>query len=108
MDRSTLRLLGLGLVVAIVIAVGASQFASDDPDGLEYVAEQEGFADTADDHDLAGTPLASYGEDLTGNSSLNTAIAGLVGVLVTLALGYGVFWLTRRMGDDHDSPRSEA
>jgi hypothetical protein len=93
-----------GLVAAILIAVGASQFASSQPDGLEFVAEQEGFSDTVEDHDLADSALAEYGENLTDSSTLNTAIAGLVGVVVTLGVGYGVFWLVRKRDDDSPNP----
>lgn len=103
---SSRNLFLIGLAVAILVAVGVSQLASDQPDGLEFVAEQEGFLDTAEDHDLADTPLADYGEGLTGNDALNTAIAGLAGVLVTLGLGYGVFWLARRRDPDTAAPGS--
>ena len=99
-DSANRRIYLVGLVAAIAIAVVAAQFASSEPDGLEFVAEQEGFADTAEDHALGDSPLADYGEDLTGSSWVNTAIAGLLGVLVTLALGYGVFWLARRTNRD--------
>lgn len=97
MDQKTGKHFVVGSIVIVVLAVVVSQFASDEPDGLEYVAEREGFADTAGEHVLGDAPLAEYGEDLTGNRVLDTAIAGIVGVLVTLGLGYGVFWLARRV-----------
>ncbi len=96
MDRTTRRLFLIGLLAAVFVAVVLSQFGSDEPDGLEYVAEQEGLVDTAEDHTLSDAPLAEYGEGLTGKSALDTAIAGFIGVLATLALGYGVFWIARR------------
>ncbi len=96
MERRNRIFYGAALLAAVGFAVGVSQFASDAPDGLEYVAEQEGFLDTAEDHTLGDAPLAGYGEGLSDNSALNTAVAGLLGVLVTLALGYGIFWLVRR------------
>jgi ABC-type Fe3+ transport system permease subunit len=104
MDRRSRIFYGVAFLVVIVFAVVVSQFASDNPDGLEYVAEQQGFSDSAQDHTLGDTPLADYGEGLTGNSALNTAIAGGAGVLVTLALGYGIFWLARRRTPDHSKP----
>ena len=94
--KDTRRIFVLGLIAALLVAVVVAQFASSSPDGLEYVAEQEGFAETAADHDLADSPLADYGENLSDDSGLNTAVAGLVGTLLTLALGYGVFWVARR------------
>ncbi|MDJ0497180.1 MAG: PDGLE domain-containing protein [Acidimicrobiia bacterium] len=90
------RIFVVGLVAALLVAVVVAQFASSDPDGLEYVAEQEGFLETAEDHALAGAPLADYGENVSDNSWLNTALAGTVGVLLTLAIGYGFFWVARR------------
>lgn len=94
------RKLFLGLLgAALVFGVVVSQFASDNPDGLEYVAQQEGFSDTAEDHTLADAPLADYGENLSDNRRLNTAVAGLLGVVVTLGVGYGLFWLVRRRDD---------
>lgn len=96
MDASVRRFLLAGLVITALIAVVASQFASGDPDGLEYVAEQEGFAGSARDHDLAGSALADYGDGLTGNTVVDTALAGLVGVAVTLGLGWLVLRVARR------------
>jgi hypothetical protein len=103
-DPGTRRLFVVGLIVAIGVAVIAAQFASSEPDGLEYVAEQEGFAETAEDHTLADTPLADYGENLTESSWVNTAVAGLLGVLLTLALGYALFWLARRTNRNDPTP----
>ncbi len=90
------RIFLIGLLVSIVVAVVVAQFASPNPDGLEFVAEEQGFAETATDHRLADSPLADYGENLTDNAWLNTAVAGFIGTLATLAVGYGLFWLARR------------
>jgi hypothetical protein len=100
MDRRTRRFFAVGLLVTLIVAVAISQVASSDPDGLEYVAEQEGFADAARDHDLGDTALADYGEGLTGNRVADTALAGLIGVLATLGVGWVVFRLIRRRDED--------
>lgn len=92
-----------GLSIALILAVVVAQFASSSPDGLEYVAQQEGFAESAEEHDLSTAPLANYGEDLTESSWVNNAVAGVAGILVTLALGYGLFWLARRTNRDRPS-----
>ena len=81
MDRRTWTFIVVGLLVALVFAVGVSQLASPDPDGLEYVAEQEGFLETAEDHALGDAPLADYGANLGGTDRVNTAVAGAVGVV---------------------------
>lgn len=96
MDVSLRRFLTIGLIVTALVAVVVSQFASNDPDGLEYVADREGFAEAARDHDLAGSVLADYGDGLTGNSIADTAIAGIVGVAITLGAGWGLLHLVRR------------
>jgi len=94
-DRSFRRFLVVGFLAAMLVAVVVSQFASSDPDGLEYVAEDEGFIDQAREHDLADTALADYGDGFTGNSALDTTVAGLVGVTVTAVVGWGLFRLVR-------------
>ncbi len=83
------------LVVTVVVATAVAQLASDQPDGLEYVAEQEGFTDSAQDHALAEAPLAGYGENLDGDGAAGRALSGFIGVVVTLAVGAGLFWLMR-------------
>lgn len=94
-------LLIVGLAVTFAVAVGVSQFAVSDPDGLEYVLEEHGLDETERDHALADFALAEYGENLSDNDLLNTAIAGIVGVLVTLALGFGILRpLARRSAGD--------
>ena len=81
----------LGLLVTLLVAVVFSQFASSQPDGLEYVAAEQGFLDTEEEHALADTPLAEYGRDSRGKLMLS----GLVGVIATLGLGYLVFSLVK-------------
>lgn len=95
--RPSMRVvLAAGMLVTVLLAVGLSQFASSNPDGLEFVAEQEGFAGTAQDSQLSGSPLADYGAGLTGTNTVDTAIAGLVGVVVILLVGYVLVRLLRR------------
>lgn len=96
----------VGLGITVFVAVVASQFASDQPDGLEYVADQQGFADQAEDHDLADAPLADYGENLEADDRVATSIAGFVGVAAALLVGLGLFWLIRapKPGSKDPSP----
>jgi len=99
-EQSNRRLFVVGVMVAIGLAVGVSQFASSEADGLEYVAQQEGFAETAQDHAVSGSPFAGYGEGVSDSGWVNTAVAGLLGTLLTLGLGSGVFWIARRTRGD--------
>ena len=71
------RIFAMGLIAALLVAVVVAQFASSEPDGLEFVAEREGFGEAAADHDLSEAPLADYGEDLTSSSWLNTILGFL-------------------------------
>lgn len=82
------------LLVALVTAGLISQVSSSQPDGLEYVAEQEGFASAEEQHDLAESPLADYGSGLGAGTA--RGLAGIAGVLLTLAAGYAVFLLARK------------
>lgn len=79
-----------GVLVAAFFAVVVSQFAFDDPDGLERVAKDHGFLHTARDHFISGSPFADYATDGVANQQLSLAIAGIAGVLVTLLVVYGL------------------
>ena len=98
-----------GLLVAVLLAGVVSSFASSSPDGLDATA-REGCTFNADDeitggtcmlqqerdHQLGGSPLADYGIRGIGNEQLSTGLSGIVGVVLTFAIGGGLFWLVRR------------
>lgn len=81
-------LIGGGLV-ALALAGIVSFFASSNPDGLEYVAEGEGFLDTAQDHAFGGFGLADYGEV----GGIPVGVAGILGVAVVIVIGVVLFRL---------------
>ena len=90
-----------GLLVALVFAGVVSQFAFDDPDGLESVAEETGFVDSGTDHALSGSPFADYATAGLDNEAVSLAVAGIVGTIVTLAVAAGIFLAVReRRGRD--------
>jgi len=91
MSRNT-KLALIAIAVIAVVGVGLSQLASSDPDGLEYVAESEGFDATATDHALENAPLADYG----GDDRALTVVAAIVGIAATLGVAYGLFVLVAR------------
>jgi cobalt/nickel transport system permease protein len=81
-----------GAVAALVLAGIVSFVADDNPDGLEYVAGQQGFLATARDHLFGGLALADYG----AVGGIPVGVAGVLGVLVTIAVGWALFrWATR-------------
>lgn len=83
------------LAVALLVAGGLSLLASSSPDGLEKVADDTGFADTAVDGATAGSPLADYQAGFV-DGPFGQTLAGVIGVLITLALFYGLVRLLRR------------
>ena len=95
MDRRTWAFLGIGLVVTLVVAVFVSGFASDQPDGLERVAIDQGFEDQADDHALEGSPLADYSVEGIENEGLSNGVSGVIGVAITLAVTVALLYGTR-------------
>lgn len=93
---STRRFFVVALVVSLLVAGVASYYASAHPDGLEYVAEQTGFIDAAEDSATADSPLADYQTSGVDDARLSGGLAGVIGVVVMLALSTGLFWLIRR------------
>lgn len=89
---------GLGLAVALVLAFFVSPFASSQPDGLEKVAGDKGFLAAADDSAVAGSPLADYSTEGIDDERLSTGVAGIIGVTVTFAVGFGLFVVMKQLG----------
>jgi len=82
----------IGLVVCLLVAV-LSPLASSSPDGLERVAEDEGFLGLAQD-----TPfqlIADYAFPGIENEAVATILAGLIGTLILFGVVYGVAWLVK-------------
>ena len=98
MDRRLWIFLGIGLLVALLIAGVVSGFASSDPDGLERVSIDEGFDEAAADHALADSPLADYAVEGVEDGRLSTGLAGIIGVAITLALSVALFGGIRLYG----------
>ena len=97
MSRVRTRWVALGVgVVALLLAGVVSFYASGAPDGLERVAHDQGFADTAEDHRTADGPLADYSAKDVDDARLSGAIAGVVGVVVVLVLAGGLAYVVRR------------
>lgn len=98
-------------LVALVVAGVFSYFADSDPDGLdsatlkgcEVVETDAGeeltgdcIAKNAKDHDLADGPLADYA---VGGDDRFTGVAGVLGVVGTLVVAGGLFWVLRKRPD---------
>lgn len=95
---STRTLVVVGGLVCLLIAGVLSFFASGHPDGLEYVAQSAGFADSAEDSATAGSPFADYTTSGVSNGPLSGGLAGVVGVVVVALVMGGLVALLRRAG----------
>lgn len=97
MNRKALwSLIFVGLMVSLIIAGFVSLYADPNPDGLEKVAEDTGFIDTATDSANAGLPTADYGIAGVEDERLSVGLAGVIGVVVIAVLAFGLFyWLGR-------------
>ncbi|MEG3627216.1 energy-coupling factor ABC transporter permease [Streptomyces poriticola] len=103
---SSRRFWAAGLLTSLVLAGFVSFYASADPDGLEKVAEDKGFAESAEEHHTADSPLADYGVRDVDDARLSGGLAGVIGVGVTVAGGTAVFWAVRRRRTADSSPAS--
>ncbi len=81
-----------GLGIALFLAV-LSPLASSNPDGLEWVAEQNGFLSAAQ------APLYSIIPDYVlpgiSNEALATILAGIIGTLLVFGVAFGVAYLRK-------------
>lgn len=80
-----------GLFVSLLLAGVLSFYASSNPDGLEKVAEEIGFIETAKDPATAGSALADYGVAGVENERASVGIAGVIGVAATGVVATGLF-----------------
>jgi cobalt/nickel transport protein len=85
-----------GLVVALLIAGVGSYYASGHADGLEYVAEQVGFLDRAEESPAVDGPFAGYSAKGVEDARLGGGLAGVVGSLLVLVVAFGLFRAIRR------------
>jgi cobalt/nickel transport protein len=91
------RWIWIGLATALAVGGLLSLAASPAPDGLERVAEDQGFLSKAAVKPLLAAPLADYLFPGIASPKLATALAGFLGTLILFALGYGVGWAARRL-----------
>ena len=91
----------IGLGVALLLAT-ISPLASSAPDGLEKIAEQQGFSSSA-----KASPFqvaADYLFPGIENETLATMAAGWLGVLTLFGVFYGVSWIIARKRRTTPSP----
>ncbi len=100
-----------GLGIAVVIAVFLSPFASSDPDGLERVSQDLQFDHQAiEEAPAQKLPFYKVFEEyaLRGvPERIATPLAGLVGILATFGLAWGIGKLVVRHSAVSHSPDRE-
>lgn len=74
------------LILALLLAILAP--ASSSPDGLERVAKDKGFIDTA--LGPAVEIIPDYVVPGVTNEALATILAGIIGTFILFGIGYGV------------------
>ncbi|ADL07357.1 PDGLE domain-containing protein [Thermosediminibacter oceani] len=84
----------ISVILLIALAIGAflSPLASPDPDGLERVAEDQGFIHLAEGKEVIAGLMPDYIFPGIGNEALATALAGVTGTIFT----FGVMFLLSR------------
>ena len=90
----------VGLVIALGLAV-LSPLASTHPDGLEWVAEQQGFIG------LAQSPLYEIIPDYAfpgiSNEAVATIVAGLLGTALVFVVALGIAYSRRKRSSPAES-----
>jgi len=100
--RYYLGLLVVGIGIALLITL-FSPLASSEPDGLEKVAENEGFI--AEAEDAPYEVIADYVLPWVDNEDLGTILGGIIGVLVVAAIALtAAFVLWRVRGAQRSTP----
>jgi cobalt/nickel transport protein len=85
-----------GFIASLFLAGVVSFYASSHPDGLEKVAVDIGFIETAKENTNSDVILSDYGFKGIDNPRLSTGAAGVIGVIATGAISTGFFLLIRR------------
>ena len=87
------RWIAVGLLIALALAF-VSPLADANPDGLERVAEDQGFIDEAKEPPY--TILPDYTVPFIESEVVTTIAAGIIGVLVVGGIGFGIARASRR------------
>jgi hypothetical protein len=87
----------LALALAVGLAVAVSPYASGSPDGLESVAEQQGFLERGTLHSLQDdSPIPDYVFPGIQNARVATGLAGFAGTLLVFGIAFALGALVRR------------
>jgi hypothetical protein len=96
MSKGVWSVVFVGLMISLIVAGVVSYYADPNPDGLEWVAEEQGFADDAVESANAEIFASDYGIAGVEDERLSVGLAGVLGVIVMVVVGFGLFWLLGR------------
>jgi cobalt/nickel transport system permease protein/cobalt/nickel transport protein len=86
----------VGVLVCLFLAGVVSYYASSHPDGLAFVAQEKGFAGSAEPHASDGSPFAGYATRGIDNARVSGGVAGIVGGALVFVIAGGLFLALRR------------
>ena len=99
MDKKDTTLIVVAIVICVIICVLSPYIASGDPDGLEKSAEDAGLAEDFSIEEINGIPEAIFPDYAFANDPDNQVlqiVALVVGVIVTLLVGYGIAYIVKK------------
>jgi hypothetical protein len=94
--KSVWSIIFVGLTLSLIIAGFVSFYADSNPDGLERVAEDQGFIENAQESANANLVTADYGIAGVEDERMSVGLAGILGVVVMVVVAFGLFWLLGR------------
>jgi cobalt/nickel transport protein len=86
----------IGLLLAVLVALFLSPFASQWPDGLEKVADDKGFLDKGEIEPAVSSPVPDYSWPGIKNEALATSVAGVFGTIMVFAVSFGLLKIIGR------------
>ncbi len=98
MDKKDKALIGVAILICVIICVLSPYIASGDPDGLEKSAEDSGLEEDFAIEEINGIPDSMFPDYAFANDPDNQVlqiVALIIGVFVTLILGYAVAEVVR-------------
>ena len=99
MEQKDMALIGVAIVICVIICVLSPYIASGDPDGLEKSAEDSGLPEDFSVEEINGIPDApfpDYAFASNPDSQPLQIVALIIGVIITLGLGYGVAYVLKK------------
>jgi hypothetical protein len=91
MQKTNIMFIIAGLLISLFLAVFISPFASSSPDGLEKVAEEQGFISLSEEEGVAvweSSPMPDYNVPGVKDNFFTKGLAGFAGVGIIFIVGF--------------------